>query len=526
MELFKLFGTIALNGVEETHSALDGVTEKASGIGSKIASGVGTVAKTVGTAAVAAATAATTAVVSIGKAAVQSYADYEQLVGGVETLFGAGGKSVEEYAESLGKSVDEVQDKYDSLMRAQETTLTNAANAYKTAGLSQNEYMETVTSFSASLIQSLEGDTEAAAKVADMAITDMADNANKMGTDMASIQNAYQGFAKQNYTMLDNLKLGYGGTKTEMERLIADANRVKEANGEMADLSIESFADVTEAIHIIQDEMGITGTTADEAASTISGSLASAKAAWQNLLTGFADGNQDLSVLMKNFTDSAITATKNIVPRIAEALSGISEALPMVIEVIATELPGIIESLLPGLVDGAMALVSGLVQILPSLVEMVFVDLPYLLSNALYNSTNPVVSSLGSIFLDIGELWREVLQPAVSGVGEALGGLWNAVQPVLAIFPQLFAETTGLTSGFDVFRTICFAVEEALQFVADKISEVAAWITDHSQQIQDVITGVWEANQYIWETVGQPIWDLIQECIGIVWNVFAEKPCL
>ena len=140
--------------------------------------------------------------------------------------------------------------------------------AYKTAGMSANEYMSTVTSFSASLLQSLGGDTEKAAQIADMAIIDMSDNANKMGTSMELIQNAYQGFAKQNYTMLDNLKLGYGGTKTEMERLIADANKVKEANGEMADLSIDSFADVTEAIHIIQEEMGITGTTAKEAAST------------------------------------------------------------------------------------------------------------------------------------------------------------------------------------------------------------------------------------------------------------------
>lgn len=180
LELFKLFGTISLNGIEETNSALDSVTDKASGIGSKIASGVGTVAKTVGKATVAAVAATTTAVAAIGKQAVESYAEYEQLVGGVDTLFKDSSKKVQTYA----------------------------SNAYKTAGLSANEYMDTVTSFSASLLQGLSGDTEAAAEMANMAITDMADNANKMGTDMTAIQNAYQGFAKKNYTMLDNLKLG------------------------------------------------------------------------------------------------------------------------------------------------------------------------------------------------------------------------------------------------------------------------------------------------------------------------------
>ena len=222
------------------------------------------------------------AMMDVGKSALNSFADYEQLVGGVDTLFKESSSKVQNYAN----------------------------NAYKTAGLSANEYMETVTSFSASLLQSLNGDTAKSAEIADMAIIDMSDNANKMGTSMESIQNAYQGFAKQNYTMLDNLKLGYGGTKEEMERLIADANRVKEANGEMADLSIESFADVTEAIHLIQTEMGITGTTAEEASSTIQGSVSSMKSAWHNLLTGIASDNADLDKLLGDFISSVSTSSR------------------------------------------------------------------------------------------------------------------------------------------------------------------------------------------------------------------------
>jgi len=215
-----------------------------------------------------AATAAGTALIAIAKSAISGYGDYEQLVGGVETLFGAGGQSIEEYAQSVGKSVDDVKDQYSKLMQAQDDVITNANNAYKKAGMSANQYMETVTGFSASLLQSLDGDTVRAAKVADMAITDMSDNANKMGTDMERITDAYQGFAKQNYTMLDNLKLGYGGTKTEMERLLKDATAI---SGVKYDIS--SLNDVYEAIHVIQGELGITGTTAKEASTTIQGSV-------------------------------------------------------------------------------------------------------------------------------------------------------------------------------------------------------------------------------------------------------------
>ena len=298
------------------------------------------------------------AMVDVGKQALTSYADYEQLVGGVETLFKDSAGIVENYAN----------------------------NAYKTAGLSANEYMETVTSFSASLLQSLGNDTEASAKYADQAIIDMADNANKMGTSMSMIQSAYQGFAKQNYTMLDNLKLGYGGTKTEMQRLIADANKVKQANGEMADLSIDSFADITEAIHIIQTEMGITGTTAKEASSTISGSVNSMKSAWQNLLTGLADGNANIGDLINNLVDSVITAGDNILPIVDQIAQTVMEVLPKILDAILEHLPqfleagvNILNNLISGIQQNLPAIMNAVMQIVTTIVNVLVQNLPQIL---------------------------------------------------------------------------------------------------------------------------------------------------
>lgn len=221
-----------------------------------------------------------------------------------------------------------------------------AENAYKTAGLSANEYMETVTSFAASLVASMDGDTEAAAKRADLAITDMADNANKMGTSMESIQTAYQGFAKQNYSMLDNLKLGYGGTSNEMYRLLSDAKEIDKTFDAVFSIDAKGhltagYSDIVQAIHIVQTEMGITGTTAEEAASTIQGSFSMMKSAWQNLVTGMADPDQDLGVLVGNFTDSVVIAGNNLIPRIQELLPRIVEATTSLIGTVSEQLPAI-----------------------------------------------------------------------------------------------------------------------------------------------------------------------------------------
>ena len=263
-----------------------------------------------------------TSLVDVGKQAIESYANYEQLVGGVETLFKDSAKIVQNYANE----------------------------AYKSAGMSANEYMETVTSFSASLLQGLNNDTKKSAEIADMAIRDMSDNANKMGTSMELIQNAYQGFAKANFSMLDNLKLGYGGTKTEMIRLINDSGILQE---KIEDLDGISLDQMFLAIHKVQEEMGITGTTAEEASKTIEGSTNAMKSAWQNLLTGIADENQDLSPLVDNFVDSLITAGKNLAPRIREVIEGIKDLISTIWTDVLPELADEVPEL-KGFIDGLM----------------------------------------------------------------------------------------------------------------------------------------------------------------------------
>lgn len=258
-------------------------------------------------------------------------------------------------------------------MKAQDTVLKNADNAYNEAGLSANEYMETVTGFSAALIKSMGGDTEAAAKKADMAIKDMADNANKMGSDISSIQTAYQGFAKQNYTMLDNLKLGYGGTKEEMQRLLDDATKLSGI-----EYDISSYADIVDAIHVVQDEMGITGTTAAEASKTISGSISAAKSAYENLMTGLADENADLDGLIDNMTDSVLTVVDNVLPRVMETVPRIVETVPKLIEGlsaafagIAGQLGGLADQLLPPLMQAFFTLIRTVTGALPTLLPQI-----------------------------------------------------------------------------------------------------------------------------------------------------------
>lgn len=276
---------------------------------------------------------------ALGTSAIKNYSEYEQLAGGVETLFKDSSGQVMQYAQ----------------------------NAYKTAGMSTNAYMETVTSFSASLLQGLGGDTAKAASVADKAITDMSDNANKMGTDISSIQDAYQGFAKQNYTMLDNLKLGYGGTEAEMVRLINDSGVLGK---KIKDMDGVSFDKIIEAIHVVQDDMGITGTTAKEAASTIQGSVSSMKAAWTNFLTGMADENADFDALAGALIDSVVTVGDNLIPRIKVLAPRLVEGFTKLAQSLAPELPGILNSVVPALVDGAIGLVDAFITAIQSNLPM------------------------------------------------------------------------------------------------------------------------------------------------------------
>lgn len=345
-----------IGSVKNMNESMKDATNSASKM-SSVMKGIGSSAIKVGKGLVVAGAAAATAVTALVSKSVGAFADYEQLTGGVETLFGAGGRSVEEYAQSVGKSVSDIQGKYDSLMSAQNVVLENANKAYMTAGMSANEYMDTVTGFSASLISSLGGDTNKAADYANSALVDMSDNANKMGTDMESIKNAYQGFAKQNYTMLDNLKLGYGGTQEEMKRLLSDAEKL---TGQRYDIS--SFADITQAIHAIQTQMDITGTTAKEASTTISGSWGSLKAAFQNVLVGLTTGGDMFDQSLDALINTAVTFGQNIIPAIKGALSGIGYLIEGLAPVIGETIPPLINDLAPTLANSAVSLISSLVN--------------------------------------------------------------------------------------------------------------------------------------------------------------------
>lgn len=402
-------------------SVQDEASENVETLSGKFKNGLAAAAK-VGAAAV---SAAATGIAVLTKKALNNYAEYEQLVGGVDTLFKDSSAKVQEYA----------------------------ANAYKTAGLSANEYMDTVTSFSASLLQSLGGDTAAAADMADVAITDMSDNANKMGTDMASIQNAYQGFAKQNYTMLDNLKLGYGGTKEEMQRLIDDANALNAAQGKYTNYSIESYADIVSAIHDVQVEMGIYGTTADEASTTIQGSVSSMKAAWSNLLTGIADDNADFKTLTEQFVDSLVTVGENIIPRINIIIQGLTQLIteasqtiiPMAVQILLENLPSIVAAgmdliiaLVSGILDNIDMLIDCVLEMVDVIVDKLIDNLPKLidggirliaaLANGLIRAIPNLVSKIPQI---ISSIVKGLISgiPAIFDVGKNIvEGLWNGIK--------------------------------------------------------------------------------------------------
>lgn len=451
MNLFELFIKIGVD---------DQASDKISSLSSKFGNGLKTAAK-VGAAAVAA---AGTAIVAIGKQSIEQYAEYEQLVGGVETLFKTSSGRVMEYAE----------------------------NAYKTAGLSANAYMETVTSFSASLLQSLGGDTAAAVEYADMAITDMSDNANKMGTSMEMIQNAYQGFAKQNYTMLDNLKLGYGGTQAEMKRLIADAAELSDT----VDAQSMSFDNIVEAIHVVQTEMGITGTTAKEASTTIQGSLASMKSAWGNLLIGVADDNANFEVLVSNFVDSVVTVGSNIIPRVNTIIGGLSNLIseaanklvPLVVNTIVENLPQIIEggvNLIVSLISGLISAIPQLVQSIPQIIIAIIngfasawpqlkqagIDLLQMVGNGIESMFSDVVGWGKSIVSAIGDGIKSLASKAMTWAQNLIN---NFISGIKSLISQII----------DVGKSVVTAVGDGIKSLA---SEALTWGKD---MIDNFVSGI------------------------------------
>ncbi len=402
--------------------------------------GLGNVLKTVGAAMGAVIVAAGAAAVKLGKEVISSFADYEQLVGGIETLFKDSAGKLQGYAE----------------------------NAYKTAGLSSNEYMETVTSFSASLISSLGGDTEKAVEYADMAIRDMSDNANKMGSDMSAIQSAYQGFAKQNYTMLDNLKLGYGGTKTEMERLLKDAQAISGI-----EYNIDSYADVVEAIHVIQTSMDITGTTAKEAEHTISGSVNSMQGAIKNLITGFGRADADMGKLCKDVIDAFKSVVKNITPVIQNIVAALPSVAGALIEAVGELLPvllqtvtGLFSEVLTTIVKLLPSLIPAAVQAIMTIVNAIIENLPLIIDAA--------VQMIAALVQGIADALPTLIPAAVQAIVTIVQGLIENLPMILDAALQL---VEGLVQGIiDALPVLIEALPEIVlaivNFLLDSIPEI------------------------------------------------------
>ena len=412
-----------------------GVESGVSALGGKLSGVMGTALKGTGVAI----GAAVAGVSALTKSSLDAYADFEQLTGGVETLFKTSADKVMQYADE----------------------------AYKSAGLSANEYMETVTSFSASLLQGLGGDTDLAADVANQAIIDMSDNANKMGSDMASIQNAYQGFAKQNFTMLDNLKLGYGGTKEEMQRLLDDAEKLqKEKFGVDVEYDMNNFADVIQAIHTVQEEMDIAGTTSKEAATTIQGSLGMMKGAWQNLVTGLGDENADLDGLIDNFIQSVITVGENIMPEVERILAGIGEMVTTMLPQVVQMIPELINSVLPGIIESASGLVT-------TLCTAIVDNAPTLIDGALQlilTLTNAILENLPMI-IECG--FQAILQLAL-GIAEALPTLIPTIVEVILTIVTYLIENIDLLvdAAIAIITGLAEGLINALPVLIEKAPEI------------------------------------------------------
>lgn len=500
MNLFELFVKVGVD---------DQASRQVATLSDKLGNGLKTAAK-IGTAAVSVAAAG---IAALTTAAVKNYAEYEQLVGGVETLFGNSAAVVQGYA----------------------------LNAYKTAGMNANEYMETVTSFSASLLQSLGDDTAAAASLADQAITDMSDNANKMGTDISLIQNAYQGFAKQNYTMLDNLKLGYGGTKTEMERLLTEADAlsdsfslVKDKNGDL----VYSFADIVEAIHIVQDDMGITGTTALEAGRTISGSVASMKSAWQNLVGALASDGANLGFFIDNLittivgdgTESNLGVLGNVLPAVENALTGASELVSQMIPILVQEIPVLIEDNLPILAEAAVNIIRALVSGIGENLDML---MPTALETMVF-----LADSLISLLPEIVALGLQVLVSLANGIAQNLPKLIPTVVSVVtqivttltepatltALITAAIAIILALTNGLiEAIPSLLEAAPVIVQNLVDAVIENAPLLLDSALElVVSIVEGIGENLGLLLEAGTEVVFSILEGITSLIGDLITK----
>lgn len=421
--------------------------DQASGEVDKIGDGIKNKLGIAAKAGVAAVTAVGTATVAIGKTALDAYSNYEQLVGGIDTLFKSSSAKMQQYA----------------------------ANAYQTAGVSANRYMEISTSFAAALISSLGGNTEAAADMANTAITDMSDNANKMGTALEDVQEAYMSLSRGNYEMLDSLKLGYGGTKSELERLLSDAEKFSAAQGKVRDFSVDSYSDIVEAIHIVQDEMGITGTTADEAASTISGSVNMAKAAWDNWLAGLGNEDADMEALTDRLVGSVTTAGENIIPRIGQIMTTAASTVADYAPGVALYLRNALISVMPEAVQGPMRDAFAGVDKVVGKLKDVFEDNLKPAADA----ADSVFSAVSSGVKTFGDNINELVLPAIDTLSPAFNDFFTTIQyaqPLLEFIANLFGVA------------LAAAISTAIKLFA-AITEVVAFVITGFQQLYEDISG-------------------------------------
>lgn len=426
--------------------------DQASGEVDKIGDGIKNKLGIAAKAGVAAVAAVGTATVAIGKTALDAYSNYEQLVGGIDTLFKASSGKMQQYA----------------------------ANAYQTAGVSANRYMEISTSFAAALISSLGGNTEAAADMANTAITDMSDNANKMGTSLETVQEAYMSLSRGNYEMLDSLKLGYGGTKSELERLLSDAEKFSAAQGKVRDFSVDSYSDIVEAIHIVQDEMGITGTTAEEAATTIEGSVNMAKAAWDNWLAGLGNEDADMEVLTDELVGSVVTAGKNIIPRVGQIMVTLGQTVADYAPNVGRYLRIALISVLPEAVQGPMYdAFAGVDKVVGKLTGVFNDNL-----KPAADAADSVFSAISSGVKTFGDAVNDLVLPAIDQLSPAFEDFFGAIQtaqPLLEFIANIIG--VGLAAAISVAIKLFAAITEVVAFV----------ITGFAQLYEDIsgfVTGV------------------------------------
>lgn len=428
MNLFDLAAKISLDS-SEYEKGLSTAERDTQNFGSKIGGALSTAAK-IGGAAIAAGIAGATALV---KTSVDGYSEFEQLVGGVETLFGGSAQQV----------------------------LDDASNAFKTAGMSMNDYMETSIQSAAALINSLGGDQAQAAQLMNVSITDMADNVNKMGTSMEAVQNAYRGFSRGNFTMLDNLALGFAGTKEGMQELL---DKAQDLSGMEFDIS--SYSDIVQAIHIVQEEMGIAGTTALEASETISGSASSMSAAWQNLVTGLSDDTADMDKLINDFVDSAVTAADNLVPVIETALTGLGTLVEKLAPIISERLPSFIQTVLPSLISAALSLINGLIAALPTILSILTAQAPRIIST--------IITALTENLPMIIQAGFDLVVSLINGIVSALPELIPmAIELVFAIVDAIIANLPSiLDAALQLVIALAQGIIDAIPDLLDRLPEL------------------------------------------------------